>query len=135
MRKYQSAKKIIAIWTINNFIAHKLLNPCARVILDTFCYYTTNNWKKLINQEDEKNTAPIATLILTTIRMYIGLTKFLEKKPLEIKCDADGVICKRCPKLDWRNNHKKEVAKKAINKDSNNETLKQKAKQIKKKKE
>lgn len=95
--KYQSAQKIIVI---NNFIMHRLFNPHAGVILDTFCYYTTNNWEKLIDQEDQENTVLIAIPILTTICKYIGLTKFLEKGPFEIKYNTDGTICEQCLGLD-----------------------------------
>lgn len=75
-------------------------------MLDTFCYYITYNWEKLIDHKDEKNTALIATLILTTICIYIGSTKFLEKGPLEINYNANCAICLKCPALDWRDNHK-----------------------------
>lgn len=134
MRKYRDARKIIAIQAINNFTVHRLLNPRAGVMSDTFCYHTTNNWEKLIDQEDEENTASIATPILTTICMYIRSTRFLEKRRPEIEYNADGAICGRCSGLDWRNNHEEEVAKETINKDDDDETLKQKARQIRKEK-
>lgn len=89
-----------------------------------FGYHTTKIWEKLINQEDKENTAPIATLILTIIYMYIGLTKFLEKGPSEIEYNTDAAICGRYPSLDWGDNHEKEVAKKTINKDNDDETSK-----------
>lgn len=37
--------------------------------------------------------------------------------------------------MDWRNNHKEEVAKEAINKNNDEETLKQKIRQIRKEKQ
>lgn len=43
IRKYWGTRKIIAIQTINNFIVHKLLNPCIEVISKMFCYHTINN--------------------------------------------------------------------------------------------
>ena len=100
MRKYQSTRKIIVIQAPNNFTAHGLLNSYARVMLDIFCYYITNNWKNLIDQENAKNTTSIATPILTTIYIHIGSTKFLEKRLFEIEYDADNAICERCPCLD-----------------------------------
>lgn len=133
--KYWGARKIITIQTINNFIVHRLFNSYIKVILNTFCYHINNNWKKLVDQEDEKITVIIVTPILTTICMQIGLIRFLEERFFEIKYNADGTICKKCSGLNWRNNYKEEVAKKAINKDDNNETSKQKARQIREEKQ
>lgn len=83
--KYRDTRKTIAIWAINNFIAYKLLHLYVKVMSNIFCYYSTNNLKKLIDQKDKKNTALIATPILTTICIYIKSTKLLEKGPSEIE--------------------------------------------------
>lgn len=102
---------------------------------DIFCYYTTNDWEKLIDQEDEENTASIVIPILTTIYIYIGPTKFLEKEPFEIEYNTDSTICGRYPSLDWHNNHKGKIVKKTINKNDNDETSKQKVRQIRENKQ
>lgn len=112
---------------INNFTAHKLFNSHAGVMSNTFCYHTTNNREKPIDQEDKKNTAPITTSILTTIRMHIGLTKFLEEEPPEIEYNVDSAIHGRYFGLDWCDKHKEEIVEEVINKDDDNKTPKQKA--------
>lgn len=71
-----------------------------------------------------KNIAPITTLILTIICMHIWSTKFVEERPLEIEYNADDVICRRYPGLNWHDNHKEKVVKEVINKDNDNETPK-----------
>lgn len=81
-----------------------------------FCYYTSNNQRKLINQKNEENTALITTRILTTICIYIKLTKFLKIKSLKIEYDACNVIYEMCLNLDWCNNYKKEFSKKFLTK-------------------
>lgn len=101
---------------------------------DRFCYHTINDWKKLIDQEDKKNTILITIPILTTICIYIGLIKFLKERPFEIEYDADSAFCEKCLGLDWYNNYEKEVAEEVINKADDNKTPKQKAIQMKKEK-
>ena len=66
--------------------------------------------------------------------MHIGSNKFLKEGPSEIEYNADSIICERYLGLDWYDNHEEKVAKKAINKDDNNKTPKQKARQIRKEK-
>lgn len=50
--------------------------------------------------------------------------------PSKIEYNTNGAIHGRCAGLDWCNNHKEEVAEEAINKNNNNETPKQKTRQI-----
>lgn len=66
--------------------------------------------------------------------MHIEMLKFLQKESSQIEYNADIAFCGRCSGLNWHDNHKKEVAKEAINKDDNNKTPKQEVGQIKKKK-
>lgn len=99
------------------------------MLSDSFCYYTTNDIKKLIDQEDKENNNPISSLILIAIRMDIESTKFLEDEALNIEFvadgtmrkskfsindvvikKADGIICDRCPGLDWRDRIKDKIA-------------------------
>lgn len=56
--------------------------------------------------------------------IYIKPIKFLEKRPSKIKYNTNNAIHKRYFSLNWHNNYKKEVAKKAINKNDNKKTLK-----------
>lgn len=123
-RKYRNAKRIIAIWTIINFTIQKFFNLCAKVILDIFCYYTTNNLEKQINQNDKEITILIATPILITICMHIRSTKFLKKRSFKIEYNDNGAICERYSSLAWRDNCKKKVAKEAMNQDDNKKTSK-----------
>lgn len=134
MRKYRGTRKIIAIQAINNFTAHKVLNPRVEVMSDTFRYHIINDWEKLIDQESKEVTTPILNRILTTICMHIGSTKFLEEEALEIKYSANGAIRGRCPSLNWRDNHEEEIAKKVINEDDDNKTPNQKTRRIRKEK-
>ena len=86
----------------------------------------------MINQKNKKNIILIIILILTIIYIHVGLTKLLEKRPFEIKYNFDDAICGNCLGLDWRNNHRKKVAKKAINKNDDEKTPKEKIRQIRK---
>lgn len=83
--KYQNIIKKIIIWVINKFSIYKLFNFYAKIILDKFFYYITNNDKKLIDQKYKKITFLIAISILTIIYIYIEPTKFLKKFSSKIK--------------------------------------------------
>lgn len=48
------------------------------MLLNHYCHIIINNFKKLSEQKDAKNTLKIATPIFLIISIYIELTKFLE---------------------------------------------------------
>lgn len=92
MRQYKGPCQVIAIWAINNFTAHKALNVCIRVFSDSYKYYMTNNFERLIEEEGSKITSIITTPILTTISIHIGLIGFVKAKAPEMVFDTNKKI-------------------------------------------
>ena len=67
---------------------------------DHYRHQTTNDFEKLLEQEDAKNISKVATPILLTIGMHIGPTRFLEVGPPNAKYDLERRLCKRCTGAD-----------------------------------
>lgn len=74
---------------------YRLFNACVEVLLDSFCYHTTKNIEKFIDQEGKENTNPISSPILIAICIHISPIKFLENKTPNIKFATDDIMCKR----------------------------------------
>ena len=72
---------LVAFRALNNIIAHRLLAACHGVPSDHYRHQTTNDFEKLLEQEDAKNISKVATPILLTIGMHIGPTRLLEVGP------------------------------------------------------
>lgn len=83
---------------------------------------TTNNFEKLLKQQDAKNTLMMAISIFLTIGMHIRRTRFLKIGLLNAKYDLEGRFCEEYTSANWDNNSKIEEAM-AIdnNKDGNEE--------------
>lgn len=78
MQRYKNLYYIIAIYIINNFTNYKILNKCMKIASNSFRYYTTNNFEKLLEEKvDLEKTVIITILILVKIRIYIRSRKFL----------------------------------------------------------
>lgn len=151
LRQYKAPCRIIAIWAIKNFTAHKILNLCIRVSSNSYRYHTTSNFEQLIEKEESsKIPSIITTPILITISIYIGPTEFLKGDPpkvlfdIEVKILEELVIVKEIwAKLifgryvgpDWGNHRKFEAVCTANYKDSmieaEEKNPKAKAKQLK----
>lgn len=81
---------LVVLQTLNNITAYRLLTTYRKVSLDSYCYQTTNNFKKVLDQEDIENTLIIITSIFLVICMYIGLTRLLEHGVFNTKFDVNG---------------------------------------------
>lgn len=72
---------------------------------------------------------------MITIRIYIGSTKFLEKRFFKIEYNNENTICRRYLGLNWRYNYEEKVTKETIYEDNDDENSKEKVRQIKKEKQ
>lgn len=66
------------------------------MLLDHYQHQTTNNFEKLLEQEDEKNTSKVTTPIFLTIGMHIRPTRLLEVISPNIKYDSEGRLYEGC---------------------------------------
>lgn len=69
--------------------------------LDQYCHQNTNNFEKLLEQEDAKNILKIATPIFLTIGMHIRPTKLLEVSPPNVQYNLEQKLRKECTSADW----------------------------------
>ena len=101
---------------------------------DYYRHQTTNNFEKLLEQEDAENTSKIATPILLTIGMHIGSTSLLEVGSPNAKYDSDERLCKGYTSADWGDNGEIEEAITLDNdEDDDEKNLQEKNSQLKKK--
>lgn len=91
---------LVAFQAFNNITAYRLLIASRVVPLDLYCHQTTNDFEKLLKQKNAKNILKIATLILVTIDMHIGPTKYLEIGPYNAKYDSKKRLYKGCTSAD-----------------------------------
>ncbi len=101
VRRYKSRQMLVAIQALNNIIAHRLLTARRGSPSDSYRYQTTNDFEKLLNLEDKKNTSMITVQILLVLRMHIGPTRFLEVGAPNAKYDADERLRTGFISLDW----------------------------------
>ena len=95
MRRYKGSCRIIAVWAINYFTTHKILNACINVVFDGYNHHTNNDFEKLLKQKDgSKNTSVITTPILVRIGIYIGSTGFFDNGAPDIVFSPDKKIQK-----------------------------------------
>ena len=93
IRRYKDPHRIIAVWAINYFTAHRILNARIGVAFDGYKHYTTNDFEKLLKEKDgSENTSMITTPILVKIEMHIGSTGFLDDGTLDVVFSPDGRI-------------------------------------------
>lgn len=64
------------------------------VFFNSYKYYSTNNFKYLIDKKGLKITFIITILILTTMDMYIGPIRFLEASAPDVVFDTDRKMLK-----------------------------------------
>lgn len=106
------------------------------MLQDHYYHQTTNNFEELLKQKNAKNNLIILILILWTIGMHIGLTKFLEIGPLNVEYDLKKRLYERCANTNWGNNDEiKEVIAANINKDNNKKDPWEKNRRFKKEKQ
>ena len=85
MRRYKGSRRIIAVWAINYFMAHRISNARIDVASNGYKHHTTNDFEKLRKEKDgSENTSVRTTPILLRIGMHIGSTRFLENGALDI---------------------------------------------------
>ena len=85
VRRYKDPCRIIAIWVINYFTMHRILNACISIASNNYKHHTTNDFEKLLKEKNgSKNTSVITTLILVKIGIHIGSTSFLEDGMLNV---------------------------------------------------
>ena len=92
---------LVAFQALNNIIAHRLLIACCGVLSDHYRHQTTNNFKKLLKQENAKNILKMATLIFLIIGMHIGPTRLLEVGSSNTKYNSKGRFYKECIVANW----------------------------------
>lgn len=90
--QYQSPCKIIVIWVVNNFTAHRVFTAYIRIFSDNYRHQITNNFEKQLVEKDNKNIAIITAPIFISICMHIGPTGFLNNDVLEMVYRTDKRI-------------------------------------------
>ena len=106
VRQYKNSQMLVAIRALNNITAHKLFIDCCGMLSDSYYHQTTNNFKKLLNQQDMENTLIITVPILMVLRMHIGLTRLLENDASNAKFDIYGRLYPGSTGFDWDNSTK-----------------------------
>ena len=127
---------LVAFWALNNLTAHRLFNANRRVLSDHYRRQITNDFEKLLEQEDAKNILKVATPILPMIDMHIRPTSLLEVGPPHVKYDSKKRVRKEYVGADWSDNGKiKETMAADENEDNDKEDPWEKKRQLKKKKQ
>ena len=91
---------LVAFQALNNITAHRLLVTCCGMPSDHYHHNITNNFEKLLEEENAENISEVATLILLTIGVHIGPTRLLEVGLLNTEYDLEGRLCERCTSAD-----------------------------------
>ena len=113
---------LVAFWVFNNITAYRLLSAQCGVPSNHYRHQTTNDFKKLLEQKDGKNTLKVATPILLTISMHIELTRLLKIGPPKAKYDSEKKLCEGCTGADWGDDgENKEAIAADDNKDDDDE--------------
>lgn len=92
---------LIVLRTLNNITTHRLITAGHEVLLDHYRHETTNDFEKLLDQEDAKNISKVATPILLTIGLHIGPTRLLEVGPPNAVYDLEERLHEGCTGADW----------------------------------
>ena len=92
---------LVALRTLNNITAYRLLSICYRVLSDHYQHQTTNKLEMLLEQKDLENIAKIATAILLTISRHIRLTRLLEFAHPNAKYDSAERKLGGATSVDW----------------------------------
>lgn len=81
---------LVVIWAFNNITTHKLFHAYYGVLSDNYYYWTTNDFKKLLDKKSTENPSMITFSIFLVLCIQIGLTKLLEDSILNVNFDVDG---------------------------------------------
>ncbi len=120
IRRYKHSRMLVAIQALNNITSHKLLITYCEMLSDHYRHQTTNNFEKLLEQKDAKNTSKVATSIFLTIGIYIGPNRLLEVGSPNTEYDSEGKLCERCTGVYWDDESEVKEAMTAGN-DKNND--------------
>ena len=110
---------LVVFRALNNITAYWLLIARGRVPSDHYRHQTTNDFKKLLEQEDAENISKVATPILLTIGIHIGPTSLLEVGPSNAKYDSEERLREECTDTDWGDDGEIEEAMAADNNEDN----------------
>lgn len=100
IQQYKTRQILITIWALNSITTHRLLTSCYGVPSNTYRHQTTNDFEKLLDLENNKNTSIIITPIFLVFYIYIGLTTFLEDSAPNTEFDIDKRFCPESIGLD-----------------------------------
>ncbi len=120
--QYKNRQILVAIWAINNIIAHRPLTTRRGVSSDQYRLQTTNNFKKLLDLEESENTSIITVPIFLVLYMHIRPTRLLEDSAPNAKFDANGKLRTVSTSLDGDDSAK---IQKAIAVDKDNQDKKE----------
>lgn len=95
---------LVTIQTLNNIIVYKLFYACCKKLSDLYRYHRISNLENQFNQESRENTTQINNSIIIIIKIYIRLSKFLEKTLFPTKYDLKKRTYREFQALDWGNN-------------------------------
>ncbi len=106
------------------------------MLSDYYQHQTTNNFEKLLKQEDVENTSKVATPIFLTIGMYIRLTRFLEVSPPNAEYNSEGKLREGCTGVDCGDKGEiEEVMTVGNDKNDDDENLRDKTRRLRKEKQ
>lgn len=101
---------LIAFWTFNNIIVHRLLTIYCGVLSDSYRHQITNKFEKLLDYKDKENTLMIIAPIFLILHIYIRPTRLLKDRIPNTEFDADEKLYPRSIGLDWDDSGKIEEA-------------------------
>ena len=136
VKEYKRLCMLVVFWALNNIIAHNLLTARHGMPSNHYHHQTTKNFKKLLEQEDIKNTLKVAIPIFLTIGMHIGPIKLLKVDLPNAKYNLEEKLRERCIGINWVDDGEIEEAMVVYNnKDNNEKDFWEKNRQLKKKKQ
>ena len=100
VRQYKTKQMLVVIWVLNNITVHRLIIAYNGMPSNSYCHQITNVFRKLLDQEDVKNTSMITILIFLVFRMYIGITRLLKDGTPIAEFDANKRLRLESTSLD-----------------------------------
>ncbi len=70
------------------------------MLSDHYWHQTTNDFEKLLEQENVENTSKVAYPIFLIINMHIWPTRLLEVDLFNTKYNLEGKLCEGCTGID-----------------------------------
>ncbi len=126
---------LVALHSLNNITAYRLIIICRRVLSDNYRHQITNDFEKLLVLKDVENTSMITAPILLVLRRHIGLTRLLKNSAFHAEFDAEGRLCPESTSLDWNERSKIERAIAADKDEEDEKNPWEKNKQLKREKQ